>query len=373
MPRCDARRVTFLTDIPHGASVLGIKQATRNYGTDKMPLSPFRLSPELPYLEVFYAVCAEGGFTAAADRLGRTQPAISYQIRALERVLDAKLLERGGRRVLLTPAGERLRAFCHEFFGELARVRSECASGHRPDPLRLGSASGFGRYVLVPALHRLAESRVKRRESALELQLGFDSADVVVGRLERGECDAAFVYSRRITNHLRYRAVYDEELVLISQPKRPSARGGVDLDTLEAFERVPFVTYQESDYVFGRWFDANYGEQPAALESVAHFSELEEVIDFVRRGTGLSIVPRDSVEASYGRGEVEIIYAGNAAPCLNQVFIVTRAGSTLGRDVQQLVAVLRDMGQPAASAGRRVSAPPAASSLGGRSVRRRRR
>jgi DNA-binding transcriptional LysR family regulator len=133
------------------------------------------------------------------------------------------------------------------------------------------------------------------------------------------------------------------------------------------------VTYQESDYVFGRWFDASYGEQPASLESVAHFSELEEVIDFVRRGAGLSIVPRDAVEAAHRRGEVGIIYAGNAAPCLNQVFIVTRAGSTTSRDLQQLITVLRDTGQASVAAGRRVSAPPAASSLGGRSGRRRRR
>jgi DNA-binding transcriptional LysR family regulator len=286
-----------------------------------MPLST-RLTPELPYLEVFYAVCAEGGFTAAADRLGRTQPAISYQVRALERVIDAKLIERGGRRVLLTPAGE-------------------FARGHRPNPLRLGSASGFGRYVLVPALHRLVELRARHREPALELQLGFDSADVVVGRLERGECDAAFVYSRRITNHLRYRAVYDEELVLVGPPRR-RGRKAADLDTLDAFECAPFVTYQEGDYVFGRWFDANFGEQPTSLHSVAQFSELEEVIDFVRRGAGHSIVPRDAVEAAAASGAVEILYRGRGAPCVNQVFVVVRSGATMSRDVQQLIAVLKD-------------------------------
>ncbi len=307
-----------------------------------MPLSEARLSPELPYLEVFYAVCAEGGFTAAADRLGRTQPAISYQVRSLERVLNAKLIERGGRRVLLTPAGERLRSFCHEFFGELARVRSECVGGHRPAPLRLGSASGFGRYVLVPALHRLAESRARRREPALTPHVAFDSADVVVGRLERGECDAVFVYNRRITNHLRYRPVYDEELVLISATRR-RGRKAPDLSTLDAFERTPFVTYQEGDYVFGRWFDATFADQPATLQSVAHFSELEEVIDFVRRGAGLSIVPRDAVRAAYERGEVEIMYTGRGAPCLNQVYMVVRSGSTITRDIQQLVGVLRAM------------------------------
>src|SRR5215212_7969589 len=185
-----------------------------------MPLSQRGSSPELPYLHVFYAVCAEGGFTAAADRLGCTQPAVSYQVRALERALKAKLIERGGRRVLLTPAGERLRAFCQDFFGELARVRSECASGHRLEPLRIGSASGFGRYVLMPALRSLIDARTEKN---LELRVWFDSADVVLHRLERGEYEAAFVYSRGVSNRLRYRAVYDEELVLIAAPKKRGA------------------------------------------------------------------------------------------------------------------------------------------------------
>jgi DNA-binding transcriptional LysR family regulator len=307
-----------------------------------MPLSQQR-TPELPYLDVFYAVCAEGGFTAAADRLGCTQPAVSYQVRALERAMKTKLIERGGRRVLLTPAGERLRAFCQDFFTELARVRAEFASGHRLEPLRLGSASGFGRYVLVPALHMLRDAH---KEKTLDVQVWFDSADVVLRSLERGECEAAFVYSRGVSNRLRYRGVYDEELVLIvaSGKKKPWKGGG--LDKLSTFEEISFVTYHESDYVFGRWFEANFGEQPSTIRSSAHFSELEEVIDFVRRGAGVSVVPRDSVEAARERGEIDIVYAGRAAPCINQVYMVVRSGSVVRREIQDLALILkRERGQ----------------------------
>ena len=293
--------------------------------------------PELPYLEAFHTVCIEGGFTAAARRLGCTQPAISYQIRSLERVLRAKLVERGGRRVLLTPAGERLCAFCRDTFGELAELRSECA-GERREPLRLGSASGFGRYVLFPALRRL------RQDSAsppLELQLEFDSAQVVLGRLEQGAYEAAFVYTRRISNYLRYRSVFEEELVLIAPRGFGRGRKDTGLDRVSAFEALPFVTYQEGEYVFGRWFDANFGEPPSRITSVARFSELEEVVDFVRRGEGLSIVPRDSVEAPVASGEVRVVYAGRGEPCFNQVYMVVRSGSSVRRELRQLTDILR--------------------------------
>jgi DNA-binding transcriptional LysR family regulator len=259
-------------------------------------------------------------------------------VRALERAMKTKLIERGGRRVLLTPAGERLRAFCQDFFTELARVRAEVASGHRLEPLRLGSASGFGRYVLVPALHALRDAH---KEKNLEVQVWFDSADVVLRSLERGEREAAFVYSRGVSNRLRYRAVYDEELVLIvaAGKKKPWKIGA--LERLSTFEEIPFVTYHEGDYVFGRWFETNFGEQPTTIRSSAHFSELEEVIDFVRGGAGVSIVPRDSVTAAQDRGEIDIVYAGRATPCINQVFMVVRSGSVVRRELQELSAILR--------------------------------
>jgi DNA-binding transcriptional LysR family regulator len=296
-----------------------------------------RLAPELPYLEVFHAVCREGGFTAAAHRLGRTQPAISYQVHVLEGLLKTKLIERGGRRLLLTPAGQRVRDFCQQVFGDLARVRAECAAGHRLEPLRIGSASGFGRYVLVPALHALRETADGR---GLEIRVRFDAADVVLHDLQRGDYEAAFLYTRRISNVLRYHPVYDEELVLISSPLRQPLAPD-ELDRLEAFHAVPFVTYDEGDYVFGRWFDTNFGQQPDALRSVSRFSELEEVIGLVRRGVGWSIVPRDSVEGACARGDVEICYAGRRVPCLNQVFMVVRSGSVVRPELHRLAAFLR--------------------------------
>jgi DNA-binding transcriptional LysR family regulator len=108
-----------------------------------------------------------------------------------------------------------------------------------------------------------------------------------------------------------------------------------------AISSTPFVTYEEGDYVFGRWFESNFGDQPALIRSVAHFSELEEVIDFVRRAEGISIVPRDSIEEARGRSEVDIIYAGARSRCLNQVFMVLRSGSTMREELKQLMATLR--------------------------------
>src|SRR5205807_1054136 len=62
----------------------------------------------LDQLRTFAEVVTRGGFSAAALRLGLTQPAVSLQVRALERRLGVRLIERIGKRALPTPAGREL-------------------------------------------------------------------------------------------------------------------------------------------------------------------------------------------------------------------------------------------------------------------------
>jgi DNA-binding transcriptional LysR family regulator len=302
-----------------------------------MVLSPIS-DAEAPYLGAFYAVCTEGGFSAAARKLGVTQPAISYQVRALEKALGTRLIERAGRRPLLTPAGERVRALSERFFADLARLRAALAGIDATEPLRLASASGFGRYVLVPGIQSL---RAKSGRRGPELRLWFDSATAVLDSLERGECEAAFVYTRRESNRLRYRAVYDEELVLIDAATKRPRFSRAELRSLATFERAPFVTYEEGDYVFGRWFGANFDDQPSGLTSTAYFSELEEVIAWVSAGAGMSIVPRDSAEPARARGEIRIVYAGGERPCINQVFMALRSDATVRPEVDRIANAIK--------------------------------
>ncbi|HEU5208231.1 MAG TPA: LysR family transcriptional regulator [Longimicrobiales bacterium] len=292
-------------------------------------------APELPYLAAFRAVCAEGSFTAAAARLGCTQPAVSYQVRKLEDRLGARLLERGGRALVLTAEGRRVLRFADSTFAQLERVRADCRAGEHLEPLRLGSASGFGRYVLMPALRSLWQEASST--GGLELILEYDAADAILERLEAGSYDAAFVYKRLVTSALTYLPAYDEELVLVAAPPVAAEVRVAPLEAADSLARFSFVTYEECDYVFGRWFDASFGAQPQHVRSRARFTELEEVIDFVAAGVGLSVVPRDSAAAASERGEVEVLYAASGRRCWNTVYLVTRAGGEVRPRVRRLL------------------------------------
>src|SRR4051794_25233141 len=114
---------------------------------------------ELRQLRTFVRVAALGSFSRAAEELMLTQPAVTRQIAALERECRTRLLERLGRRVELTPAGEMLHRYAAQMLrleDEAARAVSDVAAGVA-GRLALGASSTTAAYVLPPLLRRYRE------------------------------------------------------------------------------------------------------------------------------------------------------------------------------------------------------------------------
>jgi LysR family cyn operon transcriptional activator len=311
--------------------------------------------PDTRFLRAFHTVCTEGGFGRAAVRLNCTQPAVSYQVRALERDVGAPLFERGGRRAVLTAAGRRLEEFCRRYFAELAQLAAEVTRGEpgRIEPLRIAAVSGFGRYVLFPALTALLQA--EGGQATPHLDLRFRTAAEVLRLVETGDVDLGVVYLPKVSNYLAFRPLRHEELALIVAPSfRRGALAGRRLGRLATWESVPFVTYLEGDYVFGRWFDAYFGAQPARTTSVHHFDELEEVIATVALGSAASVVPLDAARSAVDAGTVRVIRPVRGRRCINQVFAVTRAGGFLRPELERVLASLSqpaDQGAPCPATG----------------------
>jgi len=263
-------------------------------------------------LGTFLVVADAQGFGRAARRLGVTQATVSYRIRRLEDSLGAKLIDRSPGRFRLSPAGARLVDLGARFMGELRQLRGPDPEGEgaEAEPLRVGTVTGFGRYVLFPALVEVAPPRLECR---------FLTAEQTFAAVADGALDFGYSYMRRASATLRFRECYREELVLIA-PKAARWRR-VDWRNGGA-ETVPWVTYVEYDYVFGTWFSRVLGRPPRALRSVAHFEELEETIDAVAAGWGASIVPEDSARR-YGGRRVALVRPGER--CVNPVYLVLPA------------------------------------------------
>lgn len=143
---------------------------------------------DLAALAMFVAVVETGGFTAASERLSRTQSAVSVRIQDLESQLGHKLLERSRRGVAPTAAGERLLAHARRLLAiereALADLGGETASGR----LRIGIPDDYMDAYLRPLIARFAADNPK-----VELELRCDLSKRIEPALAAGEFDLAVV------------------------------------------------------------------------------------------------------------------------------------------------------------------------------------
>lgn len=273
--------------------------------------------PDLPFLPTFVAVYELGNVTAAAAKLHRTQPTISYQLAQLEAAIGP-LFVRQGRGLVPTELATQLHRLATGFARDLDAARR----GGEPDSLDIAAVSAFGRFVLFPALRELKVGAVTLR---------FPPADEVFRRVADAEADVGFAYRAVTRPRLVLEPVYTEELVLVG-----NAAWLRRLRTPRQFHAIPMITYDESDYVIGRWMGHHFGRRAPAWSSVAHFEELEEVLDFASDGAGVAVVPSFVLgprwklkTPDWGRPAVE-----------NTIFSVRRVNAPPHRGVSALLAAL---------------------------------
>lgn len=188
-------------------------------------------------LEYFRAVARELHFTRAAEALHVAQPALSQQIRKLERQIGLALFDRDNHRVALTPAGTALLDHAERILADLSTVEEELqgwADGTR-GRVRLGVARG-----LAARLARLLVD-FSAANPRVEVELREESTDAMVADLHAGILDAATLAAmpqpddRRLASH----PLGHEPLVLITGGSGPlSRRRRVPVAALDGLDLV---------------------------------------------------------------------------------------------------------------------------------------
>jgi DNA-binding transcriptional LysR family regulator len=147
--------------------------------------------PELKQLRVLRAIRATRSFSAAADELDYTQPAVSKIVASLERELGTVLVDRETRPIRLTDAGEALARHADEVFERLLSAEAEVQAIAQLDAgtLSVGTFSSAGAAFFVDALREL---RAKHPGVQVSIAEGMPSA--LVERLRAGELDLAIVF-----------------------------------------------------------------------------------------------------------------------------------------------------------------------------------
>ncbi|MDR7224777.1 DNA-binding transcriptional LysR family regulator [Aminobacter aminovorans] len=146
-----------------------------------------RLDSDL--LRTFLAVAESGNFTRAAEGVGRTQSAISMQIKRLEEVVGEVLFERGARGVTLTERGTELVGNARRIVALLDETASAMRAAPLGGPVRIGIPEEYGQPVLSRALGAFA-----KRHSQVEVTVRFGYSVTQLAALAAGELDLAVVF-----------------------------------------------------------------------------------------------------------------------------------------------------------------------------------
>jgi DNA-binding transcriptional LysR family regulator len=182
---------------------------------------------ELRHLHTVLTVAETGSFTAAADRLGYTQSAVSQQVAALERIVGTPLFERPGgpRPVQLTEVGHAFREHADAIVrrARAAEADLRALAGGDRGALRVGTIQSVGTNVLPSLIRRFSAEHpgvtVALRESQLMSEL--------LRWLEIGEIDATFVESSPIVDDappwLEVQTLLEDPYVFVTSAEAPEA------------------------------------------------------------------------------------------------------------------------------------------------------
>jgi DNA-binding transcriptional LysR family regulator len=292
---------------------------------------------DMRQLAVFCAVVERRSFSQAAERLGVTQPAISLQIRALEKRLGRRLLDRSGRRVEPTEAGLRLYRGAQRLLALEEQLEQEVAgdeAGELTGRLELGASTGPGGSV-VPLL--LCE--FQRANPAVDVALSVFDTQTVVDLVGRRELELGVVGAARRQRAVTFETFFRDEVVLACPPDHPFAGKTISLDELRG---EPLLVMQEGAGVRQVIEDELRagGLRLRDLDVRAELGLQESVRSAVRAGYGVTFISRSAIESDLAAGTLAVARVEKLEPA-REISLVRAAGRTPTRAGQAFVEFAR--------------------------------
>ncbi|WP_369987496.1 LysR substrate-binding domain-containing protein [Pseudomonas xanthosomatis] len=250
------------------------------------------LTPSMSLLLAFEAAARHESYTRAAVELSLTQSAVSRQVQALEQQLGLTLFRREGRQVQLTDVG---RLYQRELSEALGRIRSATlqalAYQSGVGNLRLATLPTFGSKWLLPRLHAFYSAHpgmLVHIHSRIEA-INFDTSEI----------DAAIGVASHDLPGLVCHRLHAEELVVILPPQA-AAEGPWDPARISG---QLLLNVANNPHAWGEWF-SHHALPHRAMRLGPSFELTSHLIQAVRAGIGIGLVPRILVEDELAGGEL---------------------------------------------------------------------
>ncbi len=244
----------------------------------------------------FYQVAKLGSFTRAAEATFRTQSALTQQVKALEEELQCRLLERSGRQVRLTPAGERLLKFARETFAGVDRLKEDLHEILERPRGRLKLAAPFTTlYHLLPPVLKDYAARFPK----VELTILDRPQREVIALVQQGEVDFGLALESLVPKNftrIRWRRV---RTALMIPPDHPLT--GARKVSLKSLARHPLILPPPSlEYAGRERLEDMFRREGLDYRVVMESANVELTALYVEMGLGLGFATVSSDFAPLG-------------------------------------------------------------------------
>jgi DNA-binding transcriptional LysR family regulator len=291
----------------------------------------------LDYLRTFLDVIELGSFSAAADRLSLTQPAVSLQIRQLEKRLGVRLIERIGRKAQPTGAGAELAAYASEIDALALRAIEEVgrhATG-AVGRVRIGTGATACIFLLPPVLRDL-----RRKFPALQITVSTGNTADIVKAVDENAIDVALVTLPAAGRMLEITPVLDDEFVVIAPVtmKLPTRL------TAPALSNLPILLFEpggNTRRIANEWFRRS----GINLNPVMSLGSVEAIKELVSAGLGCAILP--SMAVRHEKHRKGLVVRSLTPKVHRTLALVIRRDKPLYRGLKEVVGALKQLVGPA--------------------------
>jgi DNA-binding transcriptional LysR family regulator len=285
-------------------------------------------------LAAFCAVVERRSFSQAAERLGVTQPAVSLQVRSLEKRLGRRLLDRSGRRVEPTEAGLALYRGAQRLLALEGQLLEELEAGEEGElggTLEVGASTGPGSTV-VPVL--LCE--FQRANPGVAISLSISDTQSVVDRVAARELELGVVGAARRHRGVSFEPFFRDEVVLACPADHRFAGRTIGLDELR---EEPLIVMQDGAGVRQVIEDElrRAGTRLRDLEPRLELGLQESARSAVTAGYGVTFISRSAIEADLAAGTLAVARVKGLDPS-RQISLVRSTGRSPTRAAEAFIA-----------------------------------
>ncbi len=289
-------------------------------------------------LITFMEVAKLGNFSRAGQKVFRSQSAVSAQIRQLEQEYGEKLLDRAGKAVRLTPAGEVL----FEYATRMLTLRNESMravadQGNSPRGiLAIGANEATCLYVLPDVF-----AEYSRVYPAVQITIYRNFSRKILERVEEGALDVGIVTLPVKSPSLNVELIYRDRLMLMVKADNPLAK----------FSSVPISRIIEQPFIYPKTgftrqvLDKLFRPYQGQLRVAMELPSVGMIKGFVAAGLGVSIISASFATPEVRSGEVKLVDIQDVE-LWRELGLIYRTDRTLPRAATAFVELIRRRSQP---------------------------